>query len=98
VPTIGFAKSVLLGRYDAVDAERGASSPMIDKDEVVGAAVRTRDNVSPVYVSVGHKVNLESAVATVLVCSRKYRLPETTRVAHMAAAGKYPEGLYPGRV
>jgi deoxyribonuclease V len=98
VPTIGCAKSVLLGRYDAVGAQRGASSPMIDKGEVVGAAVRTRDNLSPVYVSVEHKVDLESAVATVLGCSRKYRLPETTRVAHMAAAGKYQEGLYPERV
>ena len=95
VPTIGCAKSRLIGRYDTLDAQRGASSPMMDKGEVVGAAVRTRDNVSPVYVSVGHKVDLESAVATVLGCCRKYRLPETTRLAHKAAAGEYPEGLYP---
>ena len=94
VPTIGCAKSILLGRYDSLEAKRGASSPLIDKGEVVGAAVRTRDNVSPVYVSVGHRVDLETAVRTVLGCSRKYRLPEPTRLAHMAAAGRYPEGLY----
>ena len=94
VPTIGCAKSRLIGRYDALDAQRGASSPLVDKGDVVGAAVRTRDNVSPVYVSVGHKVDLESAIATVLKCCRKYRLPETTRFAHNAAAGKHPEGTY----
>ena len=94
VPTIGCAKSRLIGRYDALGAQRGASSPLIDRQYVIGAAVRTRDNVSPVYVSIGHKVDLESAIATMLKCCGQYRLPETTRFAHLAAAGKHPEGRY----
>ena len=92
--TIGSAKSRLIGRDDGLGAQRGASSPLIDKGDVVGAAVRTRDNVSPIYVSVGYKVDLESAIATVQKCCGRYRLPETTRFAHSAAAGKHPEGLY----
>ena len=94
ISTIGCAKSRLLGRFESLDAERGSSSLLMDRGEAVGRVVRTRTDVSPVYVSVGHKVDIESAVATVLKCCGKYRLPETTRFAHLAAAGRYPEGLY----
>jgi deoxyribonuclease V len=94
VPTIGCAKTRLLGRYETLAAERGASSLLIDKSDAVGKVVRTRTDVSPLYVSVGHKVDIETAVAIVLKSCGTYRLPETTRFAHLAAAGKYPEGLY----
>jgi deoxyribonuclease V len=59
--------------------------PLYDGAEVIGAVVRSRDNVSPLYVSIGHKVDLETAVQYVLSCCQGYRLPETTRQAHLAA-------------
>jgi deoxyribonuclease V len=64
---------------------------MVDRGETVGAAVRTRRGVSPVYVSIGHRVDLESAIALVLGCCGRYRLPEPTRKAHQAAAGTLRE-------
>ena len=94
VPTIGCAKSRLLGRWEALGGERGAMSPLVDRGEVVGAVVRTRTGVSPVYVSVGHRVTLEAAADFVLQCCGRYRLPEPTRLAHMAAAGKFAEGMH----
>lgn len=95
VPTIGCAKSRLTGRWEGLADERGASAPLVDRGEVIGAAVRTRTGVSPVYVSVGHRIDLETAVALTLGCCRKHRLPEPTRLAHLAAAGRYAEGVYP---
>lgn len=95
VPTIGCAKSRLTGRWEGLAAERGASAPLMDRGEVIGAAVRTRTGVSPVYVSVGHRIDLETAIALTLGCCRKHRLPEPTRLAHLAAAGRYAEGVYP---
>lgn len=91
VPTVGCAKSILLGRHGPLGAERGDWAPMLDRGETVGAAVRTRRGVSPVYVSIGHLVDLESAIALVLGCCGRYRLPETTRKAHQAAAGTLSE-------
>jgi deoxyribonuclease V len=91
LPTVGCAKSVLLGRHGPLGSERGDWALMRDRGETVGAAVRTRRNVSPVYVSVGHRVDLESAIALVLGCCGRYRLPETTRMAHHAAAGTLGE-------
>ncbi len=95
VPTIGCAKSRLTGRWEGLGDERGASAPLVDRGEVIGAAVRTRTSVSPVYVSVGHRIDLETAIAVTLGCCRKHRLPEPTRLAHLAAAGRYAEGVYP---
>ena len=86
LPTIGVAKSRFIGTHDEVALERPASTPLIDRDEVVGSVVRTRTGVRPVYVSVGHRVCLETAVAWVLRCTPRYRLPETTRLAHRLAA------------
>ena len=85
----------LTGRWEGLAAERGASSPLVDRGEVIGAAVRTRTGVSPVYVSVGHRIDLETAIALTLGSCRKHRLPEPTRLAHLAAAGRYAEGVYP---
>ena len=88
IPTIGCAKSRLCGYYQPPDNTAGAYSKLIDNDEVIGAVVKTKVNVKPVYVSIGHKIDLESAINCVLQCCNGYRLPETTRLAHLAAGGK----------
>jgi deoxyribonuclease V len=85
VPTVGCAKTVLVGKFEEPRMEKGNATDMVHRGEVVGRAVRTRDGVSPVYVSVGNRVDLESAVELVLACCTKYRLPEPTRQAHNAA-------------
>ncbi len=90
-PTIGCAKSRLWGRYEEPGPEQGAYTHLVDKGEVIGAAVRTRTNVRVVYVSVGHRISLDSARTLTLACCRGYRLPETTRHAHNVASGKMPE-------
>ncbi len=90
-PTIGCAKSRLWGRYEEPDLEQGAYTYLTDKDEVIGAAVRTRTNVRVVYVSIGHRISLDSARTWTLACCQGYRLPETTRHAHNAASGKIPQ-------
>ena len=85
VPTVGCAKSRLVGEYEEPGAEKGDATDLVHRGEVVGRVVRTRTSVSPVYVSVGNRVDLESAVELVLACCTKYRLPETTRYAHRTA-------------
>jgi len=82
IPTIGCAKSRLIGEYEMPGTERGATTDLVHRDELVGAVLRTRANVSPVFVSIGHRIDLETAVELVLSCSPKFRLPETTRAAH----------------
>lgn len=86
VPTIGIAKSILCGEHGDLPERAGASSPLVHRDEVVGAALRTRDNVRPVYVSVGHRVDLDSAIALALACVTRYRIPEPTRLADIEVA------------
>ncbi len=90
-PTIGCAKSRLCGRYEEPEQELGAYTYLTDKGEVIGAVVRTRTNVRVVYVSIGHRISLDSARTWTLACCRGYRLPETTRYAHNAASGKIPK-------
>jgi deoxyribonuclease V len=85
VPTVGCAKTVLVGKFEEPRMEKGNATDMVHRGEVVGRAVRTRDGVSPVYVSVGNGVDLDSSVELVLACCTKYRLPEPTRQAHNAA-------------
>jgi|SRR5579871_1740566 len=82
VPTIGVAKTLFVGTHDPLPSAAGSWTPLRDKDEVIGAVVRTRADVSPVYVSVGHRVDLPSAIEIVLRCTHKTRLPETSRLAH----------------
>jgi deoxyribonuclease V len=86
IPSIGVAKSRLVGTHDEVPQQKGAWRPLKDGDEVIGAVLRTRTRVSPVYVSVGHRVSLASAIDIVLRCTTRYRLPETTRRAHRLAS------------
>ena len=86
-PTFGCAKSVLVGKYDEPAPGRGSWSPMTHYRDVVGAALRTKTNVNPVYVSPGHLIDLETAVSLTLQCDggRRgvgYRIPEPTRRAH----------------
>ena len=88
IPTIGCAKSLLCGSNEMPVTEPGSYAKVIDGGETIGVALRTRAGSKPVYVSIGHKVNLETAIYWVLKCCRGYRLPEPTRLAHLAAGGK----------
>jgi deoxyribonuclease V len=82
-PTLGCAKSVLVGKYQEPEAERGHWTELIDKGEVVGAAVRTKNNVQPIFVSPGHLIDLEGAIRLTLESDGGYRQPEPTRRAHL---------------
>lgn len=81
LPTIGCAKAKLIGDFLPVEQARGQMSDLIVNEEVVGKVLRTQQNVKPVFVSIGHKINLDTAVDRVLKLSPEYRLPETTRQA-----------------
>ncbi len=83
LPTIGCAKSILVGKFDGLGIEAGSRSPLIDRDEQVGVALRTKNKVTPVYVSPGHLTDLDSAVDLALRSTGKYRQPEPTRQAHL---------------
>jgi deoxyribonuclease V len=87
IPAIGVAKSRLIGAHPPVPLPRGSWRPLTDKGEVIGAVLRTRTGVAPIYVSVGHKVSLATAIDYALACAPTYRLPETTRAAHRLASG-----------
>jgi deoxyribonuclease V len=87
LPSIGVAKSRLIGTHGALPEQKGAWVPLRDGDETVGAVLRTRDGVAPLYVSIGHRVSLPTAIRWVLACTTRYRLPETTRHAHRLASG-----------
>jgi deoxyribonuclease V len=88
LPSIGAAKSRLIGRHEPVGEGRGDRQPLWDGDEIIGAVLRTRKNTQPVYVSIGHRISLETAVQLVLACTGAYRLPEPTRQAHRLASLK----------
>jgi deoxyribonuclease V len=82
-PTLGVAKSILVGTPAGdLPPEKGARVPLVDGEETVGAVLRTRTDVNPVYVSVGHRTTLDDAVALTLDCSPRYKIPEPTRQAH----------------
>ena len=82
LPTIGCAKSILVGAHEPLAEAAGSTAPLVHRGEVVGMAVRLRARVQPVYVSIGHLVDLETAVAVVQSVATGLRLPETTRRAH----------------
>jgi deoxyribonuclease V len=88
MPTIGVAKSLLLGKYELLPEEKGSYQPLIHKGETIGAVVRSRTGVRPLYVSPGHRIGLPTAIDYVLRCTTKYRLPETTRIADKLASNK----------
>ncbi|MET0013765.1 MAG: deoxyribonuclease V [Sedimenticola sp.] len=87
IPAIGVAKSRLTGTHGELPAAKGSWVPLMDGEERIGAVLRSRTNVSPLYISPGHKISLETAIDYVLACTPKYRLPETTRRAHRLASG-----------
>jgi deoxyribonuclease V len=95
-PVIGCAKSRLLGTCREPGPARGEFEHLFDGEEIVGAVLRTKDWVKPVYVSIGHKVSLESSIAFILGCCRGHRLPEPIRFAHRLASGR-PAGGEPGQ-
>lgn len=92
--TIGCAKSRLCGSYEEPDAIPGSYTDLVDNGEVIGAVLRTKTATKPLYVSIGHKVDLEAAVDWVLACCRGYRIPEPLRLAHLAAGGSLKEKEY----
>lgn len=82
-PTLGVAKSILVGTPKGhLEAEKGARIPLVDDGETIGYALRTRTDVNPVYVSVGHRITLDEAASLALNCSPRYKIPEPTRQAH----------------
>ena len=86
-PTIGCAKSRYIGTHYEPAEEAGCYTDLFDGEELIGAVLRTRTNVKPLYISVGHKIELPAALDFVLDCCSGYRLPEPTRMAHQAAGG-----------
>ncbi len=86
LPSIGVAKSRLIGEHGPVGSERGDWQPLVEVGEVIGAALRTRPGTKPVFVSIGQRVSLETALDYTLRCQGKYRLPEPTRQAHHLAS------------
>jgi len=87
VPSIGCAKSILCGSHGLLKDEAGSYAVLIDKKEVIGAALRTKLRTKPVYVSIGHRIDLASSLYWVEKCCSGYRLPQPTRLAHLAAGG-----------
>ena len=82
-PALGVAKSILVGRVEGeLDEAKGASAPLVHRGETVGVALRTRDRVHPVYVSVGHRITLPAAGRLALTLAEKYKLPQPTHLAH----------------
>ncbi len=86
-PSIGCAKSRLIGTHDVLPQRAGSFRLLSDNGEVIGAAVRTKRAVKPLYISIGHRVELDKAISLVLDCCRGFRLPQPTRLAHIAAGG-----------
>ena len=83
IPSVGCAKTRLVGAFREPGEKRGQQSPLVYKEKRIGAVVRTKDRVKPVFVSQGHRVSLERAVKIVLQCARRYRIPEPIRRAHI---------------
>jgi len=87
-PTVGCAKSRLCGRHQEPARTAGSYAELWDNGEVIGAVLRTKENTNPLYISIGHRVDLEAAIVWALACCRGYRIPEPLRLAHLAAGGK----------
>ena len=81
VPSIGCAKSILIGHHAPLSEEAGSWVPLKDQEEVIGAVLRTRPRVKPMIISLGHRISLETSLRFVLDCSKGYRLPGPTRLA-----------------
>ncbi|MCK7543918.1 deoxyribonuclease V [Marinobacter bryozoorum] len=88
LPAIGVGKSRLTGEHDAVPDRKGAWVPLEDRGEVIGAVLRTRAGVKPLYISPGHRISLATSIEYVMACLTRYRLPETTRWADGVASAR----------
>jgi deoxyribonuclease V len=88
IPSIGCAKSRLCGTHLPVTPEAGGYTELRDNDETIGVALRSKANANPIYISIGHRIDLPTAIHWVMRCCRGYRLPEPSRLAHLAASGK----------
>ena len=88
IPAIGVAKSRLIGAHDTVPEAKGSWVPLIDKDERIGAVLRSRDRVAPLFISPGHRIDMATSVEWVMNCVTRYRLPETTRWADGIASNR----------
>ncbi|AFZ16422.1 deoxyribonuclease V [Allocoleopsis franciscana] len=88
MPTIGVAKSLLIGKHEELPVEKGSWQPLRYKGGIVGAVLRSRTGVRPLYVSPGHRISLDTAIDYTLRCITKYRLPETTRWADKLASNR----------
>lgn len=86
LPAIGVAKSRFIGTHEVLPPERGSWQPLRDRGETVGAVLRSRSHVNPLYISIGHRISLPTALDYVLRCTPKYRLPETTRMSDRLAS------------
>jgi deoxyribonuclease V len=86
LPTIGCAKSVLIGQPGVPGKRRGSTAPLLDRGERIGTVLRTQDGVRPVFVSAGHRIDLRACESLVLACATRYRLPEPTRLADQLVA------------
>lgn len=87
VPSIGVAKTRLIGEFDEAPTKRGQWTPLTHRNERIGAVLRTRENIKPLFISIGHRISLETAVKWVMLCTTRFKLPETTRHAHQLASG-----------
>jgi len=96
IPAIGVAKRLLTGRHDPAPDARGGWTPLRDKGAIIGAVLRTRVGVRPVFISPGHRITLDTALHYVMACVTRYRLPETTRWAHRLASGPEASGQCAG--
>lgn len=94
-PTIGCAKSRLIGESKPPGFSKGEWKPLLDREEIIGSVVRTKNGVKPVFVSPGHLIGLEKARKIILACTTKYRLPGPTRIADIEVA-KYKKGVLDG--
>lgn len=92
LPTIGCAKSILTGQAEEPGPNPGDWTPLVNRGEIIGAALRTRPKTKPIYVSIGHRISLASAIELVSQCGRGYRLPEPTRLADRIASRRGERG------
>jgi len=86
IPSLGVGKTRLIGKYQEVPNQKGTWQPLMGKEECIGAVLRTRVNVKPIYISIGHRICLETAIDFVMQCTTRFKLPETTRIAHKYAS------------
>ncbi|MCY2954516.1 MAG: deoxyribonuclease V [Planctomycetota bacterium] len=85
-PGVGVAKSRLVGMFEEPEESAGSMSPLMDRGEQIGMVLRTKDRVRPLFVSVGHRVDIESSCRLVMACCTRYRVPEPTRQADIEVA------------